>query len=65
MFGENPSGWGKKSPSWISCITIRWLTAVRSSIIQTSRPSHGFHAALEEKLEQLFEENVLLKRHGE
>jgi hypothetical protein len=38
---------------------FRWLTAVRSSIIQTSRPHTGFHAALEEKLDQLFEENVL------
>jgi hypothetical protein len=37
---------------------FRWLTAVRSSIIQTSRPHMGFSAELEKTLEKLFEENV-------
>ena len=38
---------------------FRWLTAVRSSIIQTSRPHTGFSADLTKTLERLFEENVL------
>lgn len=37
---------------------FRWLTAVRSSIIQTSRPHMGFSTELEKTLEKLFEENV-------
>jgi len=37
---------------------FRWLTAVRSSIIQTSRPHMGFSAELAKTLEKLFEENV-------
>lgn len=37
---------------------FRWLTAVRSSIIQTSRPHMGFSSELETTLEKLFEENV-------
>lgn len=37
---------------------FRWLTAVRSSIIQTSRPHSGYAADLEKTLERLFEENV-------
>jgi len=37
---------------------FRWLTAVRSSIIQTSRPHMGFSGDLEKTLEKLFEENV-------
>lgn len=37
---------------------FRWLTAVRSSIIQTSRPHAGSAEDLEKKLEILFEENV-------
>lgn len=37
---------------------FRWLTAVRSSIIQTSRPHTGFSADLTKTLERLFEENV-------
>ncbi|PWL32282.1 DUF3037 domain-containing protein [uncultured Roseivirga sp.] len=38
---------------------FRWLTAVRSSIIQTSRPHTGFSSDLAKTLEKLFEENVL------
>ncbi|SFA92256.1 DUF3037 domain-containing protein [Algoriphagus aquimarinus] len=37
---------------------FRWLTAVRSSIIQTSRPHSGFADDLEKTLERLFDENV-------
>ncbi|WP_339868060.1 DUF3037 domain-containing protein [uncultured Algoriphagus sp.] len=37
---------------------FRWLTAVRSSIIQTSRPHSGTAEDLEKTLECLFEENV-------
>lgn len=37
---------------------FRWLTAVRSSIIQTSRPHSGYSEDLEKTLERLFEENV-------
>lgn len=38
---------------------FRWLTAVRSSSIQTSRPHPGFADDLELTLERLFEELVL------
>lgn len=38
---------------------FRWMTAVRSSCIQTSRPHPGFTNDLEETLERLFEELVL------
>jgi len=37
---------------------FRWLTAVRSSIIQTSRPHSGYAEDLEKTLERLFEENI-------
>lgn len=37
---------------------FRWLTAVRSSMLQTSRPHSGFTADLQETLEKLFEEYV-------
>ncbi|MEN2283967.1 DUF3037 domain-containing protein [Algoriphagus sp. SE2] len=37
---------------------FRWLTAVRSSIIQTSRPHTGFSNNLAETLEKLFIEQV-------
>lgn len=37
---------------------FRWLTAVRSSIIQTSRPHSGFSSNLEKTLYSLFEEQV-------
>ncbi|NDV46359.1 DUF3037 domain-containing protein [Paludibacter sp. 221] len=38
---------------------FRWLTAVRSSCIQTSRPHPGFSDNLEETTQKLFEELVL------
>ena len=38
---------------------FRWLTAVRSSCIQTSRPHPGFAENLDIKVKQLFEELVL------
>ncbi|WP_268035348.1 DUF3037 domain-containing protein [Algoriphagus sp. PAP.12] len=37
---------------------FRWLTAVRSSVIQTSRPHNGFSEDLDKTLEKLFEEQV-------
>lgn len=37
---------------------FRWLTAVRSSVIQTSRPHTGFSTNLPKTLESLFEEQV-------
>ncbi|CAM3293879.1 DUF3037 domain-containing protein [Aequorivita lipolytica] len=38
---------------------FRWLTAQRSSSIQTSRPHNGFSEDLEKTLERLFQELVL------
>ena len=38
---------------------FRWLTAVRSAAIQTSRPHPGFSSDLEETLEKLFQKMVL------
>lgn len=38
---------------------FRWLTAVRSSVIQTSRPHPGMCCKLEDTLERLFHELVL------
>ena len=38
---------------------FRWLTAVRSSSIQTSRPHPGYSSDLEETLQRLFKELVL------
>ncbi|MFL9843356.1 DUF3037 domain-containing protein [Flavobacterium rhizosphaerae] len=38
---------------------FRWLTAVRSSVIQTSRPHPGFCTNPAEAAQQLFEEMVL------
>src|SRR5690554_416181 len=38
---------------------FRWLTAQRSSSIQTSRPHNGFSDNLDETLERLFRELVL------
>lgn len=37
---------------------FRWLTAARSSIIQTSKIHPGFTTSLENKLEKLFDEQV-------
>jgi Protein of unknown function (DUF3037). len=38
---------------------FRWLTAVRSTSIQTSRPHSGFSSNLDETFDSLFEELVL------
>lgn len=38
---------------------FRWMTAIRSSCIQTSRPHPGFANDLEKTLERLFEELVV------
>ncbi len=38
---------------------FRWLTAVRSSVIQTSRPHPGFSTNLNETAEKLFSDMVL------
>jgi len=38
---------------------FRWLTAVRSSCIQTSRPHPGYAESLDSEVEKLFEELVL------
>lgn len=38
---------------------FRWLTAIRSSVIQTSRPHPGLSGNLEETINRLFEELVL------
>ncbi|MDX1941795.1 MAG: DUF3037 domain-containing protein [Saprospiraceae bacterium] len=38
---------------------FRWLTAVRSASLQTSRPHPGFAADLDATLEKLFQELVL------
>ena len=38
---------------------FRWLTAVRSSVIQTSRPHPGLCLDLESKTQALFKEIVL------
>ncbi len=38
---------------------FRWLTAVRSSVIQTSRPHPGISTGLENTIQRLFEELVL------
>lgn len=38
---------------------FRWLTAIRSSVIQTSRPHPGLCNNMEEKTQQLFNDLVL------
>lgn len=37
---------------------FRWLTAVRSSVIQTSRPQTGYSQDMDQTFEKLFEELV-------
>lgn len=53
---------GKNEGGQIACEEIperfRWLTAVRSSMIQTSRPHPGKTADLEKEVEKLFLEYV-------
>ena len=54
---------GEKSAGVIAQMDIperfRWLTAVKSSIIQTSRPHPGSSLDLEKTFDRLFEELVL------
>lgn len=54
---------GNKSAGSIAQLEIperfRWLTAVKSSIIQTSRPHPGASSDLEKTFDRLFEELVL------
>ncbi len=54
---------GDKNGGPIACEELperfRWLTAVRSSVIQTSRPHPGKTSDLEKEIERLFEEYVL------
>jgi hypothetical protein len=53
---------GSKAGGPIACEELperfRWLTAVRSSMIQTSRPHPGKTADLEKEVERLFDEYV-------
>lgn len=54
---------GEKSGGPIACedqaSRFRWLTAVRSSVIQTSRPHPGMTTNLENEVERLFKDYVL------
>ena len=54
---------GKKEGGEIAQLDIperfRWLTAVKSSCVQTSRPHSGFSENLKETTEKLFKELVL------
>ncbi len=54
---------GKKEGGPIACLDIpsrfRWLTAVRSSVIQTSRPHPGLSLDLDKTAQRLFSELVL------
>ena len=54
---------GSKDGGAIALLDIperfRWLTAVRSSCIQTSRPHPGFSDNMDKSVEKLFEELVL------
>lgn len=54
---------GKKEGGYIASLDIaerfRWLTAVRSTSIQTSRPHSGLSNNLDETFEKLYEELVL------
>lgn len=56
-------GSGKKEGGPIAAFEIaerfRWITAVKSSSIQTSRPHSGFSADLDKTFEKLFAELVL------
>ena len=56
-------GQGAKDGGPISRMEVperfRWLTAVRSSVIQTSRPHPGLCDNLEERAQKLFEDYVM------
>jgi hypothetical protein len=53
---------GKKEGGLIALLEVperfRWLTAVRSSVVQTSRPHPGKSTNLEETFERLFDDLV-------
>ncbi|MEH6681715.1 MAG: DUF3037 domain-containing protein [Sediminicola sp.] len=55
--------WGKTNGGPLAKLDMtsrfRWLTAVRSSVIQTSRPHGGFSGDLERTAQRLFTEMVL------
>lgn len=50
---------GGSVAEWDIQARFRWLTAVRSSLIQTSRPHNGFSEDMEKTTQCLFEELVL------
>ncbi len=54
---------GEKEGGYIASLDVaerfRWLTAVRSTSIQTSRPHPGFSSDLDATFEKLFQELVL------
>ena len=50
---------GGRIAEFESAERFRWLTAIRSSVIQTSRPHPGFSNNLDETALQLFQELVL------
>jgi len=50
---------GGSVAEWDIQARFRWLTAVRSSLIQTSRPHNGFSDDMEKTTQCLFEELVL------
>ena len=54
--GDTTAG---KVASWEMADRFRWLTAVRSSSIQTSRPHNGFSNDLENTVQSLLREQVL------
>jgi len=60
-FGKICSGTknGGSVATWEIPDRFRWLTAQRSSSIQTSRPHNGFSDDLDQTLDRLFEELVL------
>lgn len=50
---------GGSVAEWEKPDRFRWLTALRSSSLQTSRPHNGFSDNLDATLKRLFEELVL------
>ncbi|MDN3724249.1 DUF3037 domain-containing protein [Aequorivita sp. SDUM287046] len=60
-FGKICSGLKDGGPvaQWEKADRFRWLTAQRSSSLQTSRPHNGFSDDLDATLERLFSELVL------
>lgn len=54
--GNKQSG---RVSEWDKADRFRWLTAVKSSSIQTSRPHIGYSDDLDETLDRIFKEQVL------